>query len=418
MKMKKFIYAFASLLMLVSCGKDKTETTEKPTEGVLSFASFTIDCDETVQTRATAAGGNYSIFIYDSEGKLYKSLTYSEAKASAKGISLPSGQYSLEARSQSEDIPTAAFEQPVYGASSEFEIVAGQTTKVNPLTCVLMQCKVTVSYNDDFLKSVTGDGCATVTVTEGHPLDFEMTYSAGNASYNQNAGYFAINGNSTMEVTFKGSIDGKSQKMTKVFTGITARQWRQVKFVKKTDESGNASFDITINPYIEDENLDNQMQVSEKTIGDDPKAPKGDGGISLAFDYAGGCDSQFTDMMAMKIPPVSERKMKLIFSVDVPNGIKKFLVNISSTSEAFTTAVAAADATTLNLVNPSEASMIVFEIVPFPYGQALVGKTHLSLDLSASQEAIIMFPGEHTFSLDITDNSGCKKCIPVKMIVE
>jgi len=418
MIMKKNLLIAAGLILALSCGKDKSVPTEKPTEGTLSFSSFSLECDETLDTRASVAGGNYSVFIYDTEGKLCKSSTYSEVKSSASGLTLPSGQYTLVARSQSEDVPVAAFEQPVYGASSQFQITAGQTTNAPALTCTLLQCKVTVSYNDDFLNSVTGNGTATVTVTEGHPLEFAMNYSGGNAAYDQTAGYFAINGNSTMEVTFKGNIDGKSQKMTKVFTGITAKQWRQIRFVKKTDETGNASFDITINPYVEDEDLNNQMSVAETVIGDDPKAPKGDGGITLAFDYTNGCDSQFTDLMAMKIPAVTDRTMKLIFSVDVPNGIKKFLVNISSTSESFTTAVAAADATTLNLISPSEASMIVFEIVPFPYGSALLGQTHLSLDLSASQEAIVMFPGEHTFSLDITDNSGCKKSIPLKMIVE
>ena len=409
----------AAAFLAASCTKEKNFNKDKETEGTLSFASFTLEEDQEVITKATAASGNYSIFIYDADDNLKLSTTYSAIKAGGNKVSLTAGKYTLVARSTEEEVPFAAFESPVYGASTEVTVNAGQTTDVGSLTCTLLQCKVTVSYSDDFLEMVTGPGVATVTVTAGHPLDYAMTYANGGASYDSSAGYFAVNstGNTTMEVTFKGSVEGKSQRMTKTFTGITAKQWRQVRFIKKVDGSGNATFDFVIDSFVNDEDLNNGLLASENVIGDDPSAPKGDGGISLEFDYANGCDSQFADMSRLVVPTMAERRMSLVFKVNVPNGIKKFVVLIDSSNDAFLNAVAAAEASTLDLINPSEANMMIFDVVPFPHGADMLGQTAMSLNLSASQEAILNFAGTHTFTMVVTDNKGCKNSIPVTMVV-
>ena len=407
-------------MLAMSCHKDDPFKKSKETEGTLAFSTFSLSEDETVETKASAASGSYSIFIYDEEEALVTSTTYSAVKAADYKITLPAGKYTLVARSTSDEVPVAEFEQPVYGTSTEFTITAGQTTNLGSLTCTLLQCKVTVSYSDDFLKMVTGAGSATVTVTSGYPLEYDMTYNGYSASYDQNAGYFAVNNgsNTTMEVTFKGSIEGKSQKMTKTFTGIAAKQWRQIKFIKKVDEAGNATFDIVINSFVDDEDLTNDLAVSENIIGDDPSAPKGDGGIKLELDYANGCDTQFQDLLNLEVPALSERTMSLVVKVTVPNGIKKFLVQIESTSNAFVNAVAAADASTLDLIYPSETNMMIFDVVPFPHGTELLNQTDVTLNLSAAQDAILNFAGTHTFTMVVTDNQGCKNSIPVKMIVK
>lgn len=410
-----------AVVLLAGCDKEKNFSKEKGSEeGTLSLSSFSLEESQEVLTKASAAGGNYVITILDSDGKAVMSTTYSEVKAADGKISLTAGNYTLQARSTGDAIEPAAFEQPVYGAETDFVITAGQTTAIGALTCTLLQCKVTVSYSDDFLKMVTGDCSATVSVTAGYPLVYGVTYSGGSASYNQSAGYFAINNgaNTTMEVVFKGSIEGKSQKMTKTFTGIAAKQWRQVKFIKKADEQGNATFDIEINAFVDDEDLTLSVDANkESIIGDDPSAPKGDGGIALDFDYAHGCDTQFTDLLNMVVPTMDERAMKLVVKVSVPNGVKKFSVIIESSNSNFVNAVAAAEASTLDLIYPSAANMMIFDVVPFPHGEELLNKTELTLDLSAAQEAILNFAGTHTFTMVVTDLKGCKNSIPVKMIV-
>jgi hypothetical protein len=99
--------------------------------------------------------------------------------------------------------------------------------------------------------------------------------------------------------------------------------------------------------------------------------------------------------------------------------VKKFTVDIESTSSAFTTAVnAATDKGHLDLISPSAANAIIFEVVPFPHGSELLGQFEIPFDLSAAQEPISIYPGTHTFKMTVVDNNFCKKEIIVKMVVE
>ena len=413
--MKKILFAAASaaLMLFASCQKSPVQNVKG--DGILSFGNFSLEVDETVVTKADPAGDNYSIKIYDADGNIQKSLTYEQVMANGDMVTLPAGTYTLVASSLAGDVPYAAWENPIYGTSKQFDILAGEVTEIGNLTCSLLQCKVTVSYSDEFLAEVTGAGTTTVEVTAGHPLDYALN---ANGSYDQSAGFFSVGEGSTMTVVFKGNIGGKNAKMTKTFTGIAPKQWRQVKFVQKKNEQGQATFDIVINDLISDETLNNTIDASEEILGDDPDAPKGDGGITLDFDYEAGCDQELTDLNNMVIVPMSERKMSIKLKANIPNGILKFSVEVQSSSAAFNSALAAAGGSLIDLVNPSADNEIIFQVVPFPHGADLVGKTDVAFDLSAAQEAIVIYPGTHTFLMTIVDKTFCTKKIPVTMIVE
>lgn len=414
MKKNIIIIAIASAAMMLSASCQKTPVSAGRGVGYLSFSDFSLGLDETVETRATAASGNYYITILDAEGEAVMTKTYDEVKNNDNMLSLSAGSYTLVASSSSDDIPMAAFEQPVYGVSKDFTIVAGMETTIGELVCTLMQCKVTVSYSDDFLKMVTGPCSAKVTVEPDSPLEYALD---ADRTYNQNAGYFAVTG-STMTVVFKGDIDGGTKSMTKVCSDIAPRQWRQIRFVPKVDEKGNATFDIVIQDLVSDETLNNDVTAEEESIGEDPDAPKGDGGIALSLDYEGGCDPEITDLENILVVPVATRDMAIRFKAAVPNGVKKFTVNIDSDNTSFLNAVDAAQARELDLISPSEANAIIFDVVPFPHGEELLGQTEISFNLDAAQDAILMYSGRHTFMMNIVDQSGCKNQIPVVMVVE
>lgn len=409
----RFILAALSVAMMFSASCQKSFVESKK-EGYLSFGAFALEVDETVVTKAETAGDNYVISILDADDQTMLTKTYAEVKDNDSKISLPAGSYTLVARSLAGALPMSSWENPVYGASKGFTIAAGQVTEIGDLTCTLLQCKVTVDYSDEFLSSVTGKGVTTVEVVAGHPLDYVMN---ADATYDHSAGFFAVEGN-TMTVVFKGEVDGKTSKMTKTFTDIAVRQWRQVKFIQKKNEQGEATFDIVIEDLISDETLNNEISAKEEIIGEDPDAPKGDGGISLDFDYEAGCDQELTDLTNMIIVPVSERAMNIRLKATVPGGIHKFVVDIESDSDAFNLALAAAEAFSIDLLNPLPAQDVIFQVVPFPHGPELSGQTEVAFDLSAAQSAITAYPGVHTFMMTIVDKSFCTKKIPVKMIVE
>ena len=229
--MKKYISIILSCAAVFFAASCQKVPVCNQGQGYLSLGELRLSVDEEVETKAVAAGGNYIISVKNASGDEVLHKTYSEVISSGDKISLPAGEYTLEARS-AESVPVAAFEQPVYGTSKAFAIEAGQTTTVGELVCTLLQCKVTVAYSDEFLATVTGAGSTKVSVTSGYPLEYALNTDA---SYDQSAGYFAVSG-STMEVVFSGNIDGKSVKQTKVFSGIAAKQWRQVRFVLKKNE--------------------------------------------------------------------------------------------------------------------------------------------------------------------------------------
>ena len=412
--MKKSILFILAAVALFFAACQKNIVSNEKGEGYISFSDFSLGLDETVFTKASAAPGNYVIMVLDAEGKEVFKSDYSDAINKGNKIPVPAGNYTLVARSRDGEVPFAEFETPVYGATKEFAITAGQTVNIGELVCTLLQCKVSVDYSEEFLASVTGAGSTKVTLTAGHPLEFVLN---ADCTYNREAGYFAVNG-TTMEVVFSGSIEGKTQKMTKTFSDVAPRQWRQIKFVQKKNEQGQATFDIVINDLIDDATLNNSIEATETVIGDDPDAPKGDGGITLVLDYEAGCDEELTDLDNLLIVPVEERVMNIRLRATVPGGVKKFTVDIASDSDAFLGAVDLAQARHLDLIHPKPENATIFKVVPFPHGDELLGLTDIEFDLSSAQEAILLFPGNHVFTMTITDEEGCKKQIPVTMIVE
>ena len=411
---KNIIIAFASAALVLFASCQKTPISAVQGVGTLSFSEFTLGLDETVETKAVAASGNYTITIIDSEGNEVEKKTYDEVKNNDYKLTLTAGSYTLVASSSADEVPLAAFEQPVYGVSKEFTIAAGMTTSIGELVCTLQQCKVTVSYSDDFLKMVTGQCSTKVTVDPEQPLEYALN---ADKTYEQSAGYFAVTG-STMTVVFKGDIEGGSKSMTKVFSNIAPKQWRQIKFIPKVDEEGNATFEIVIQDLISDATLNNAADPKEEIIGEDPEAPKGDGGIALTPDYEAGCDAEITDLENILIVPVSTRDMAMRFRATVPNGVKKFNVLIDSDNDSFLSAVDAANARELDLINPLPENGIIFDVVPFPHGQELVGQTDIAFNLDSAQDAITIYSGRHTFKMIIVDQTGCKNEIPVVMVVE
>lgn len=422
---KNIIIALASaaLLLLASC--QKVIVTVEKGNGYLSFSEFALGLDETVDTKASTyspAKGNYVIIIRDADDYDVMEKTYAEVIANDSKISLPAGEYTLIARSTADDIPYAAFEEPVYGATQKFSIRAGEVTDIKEVVCTLLQCKVTVAYSDDFLANVTGECKAKVSLTAGYPLEYKITQNASTGSYlyDKSAGYFAVNGN-TLTVDFEGNYNYSYAKMSKSIGPVAAKQWRQIKFVPVVDEEGNATFDIIIQDLISDETLNsviNKPVDGEAVQGEDPSAPKGNGDIALEIDHEGGCDVEITDLNNIQIVPVATRDMQIRFKAIVPNGVKKFNVAITSDSNAFLTAVDAAEARNLNLISPLEANAIIFEVVPFPHGEDLLGLTEIDFNLDAAQDAITLYPGHHTFTMSIVDNKGCRNDIPVTMVVE
>lgn len=415
MKKTITIASCIAVLALSSCKQDKFDY---GSVGTLSFANCELSVSEDlnrVTKAAEAADDSYMLYLYDtSTGSLVWEKNYGTVKAMTDGVSLPAGEYRLDVRSTAAEVPAAKFNAPVYGTSEAFTISVGQTTNVGTLTCTLLQSAVSVGYNDGFLDSVTGDGAATVEITAGYPLEYKLTYNEGSApTYERRTGYFAVNNgeNTTMTVTYKGNIEGKLQKMTTSIAGIQARDWHIITFMKKVEATGNSNFAIVIDGLVMDTTLDNNLTAGEEGDGKDPNAPAGDGGIKLVST----CSYDITQPIVV---PTEPGTFALTMQAEVPNGARKFTVDIASTNENFINSVNTVGGTTLDLINPAEAAMGIFDIVPFPHGSELLGATTIDFDLSNAQAPLLAFAGTHTFTMNVTDNKGCRNSIVITLVVE
>lgn len=415
MKKTITIASCIAVLALSSCKQDKFDY---GSVGTLSFANCELSVSEDlnrVTKAAEAADDSYMLYLYDtSNGSLVWEKNYGTVKAMTDGVSLPAGEYRLDVRSTAAEVPAAKFNAPVYGTSESFTISVGQTTNVGTLTCTLLQSAVTVGYNDGFLESVTGDGAATVEITAGYPLEYKLSYNEGSApTYDRRTGYFAVNNgeNTTMTVTYKGNIEGKLQKMTTSIAGIKARDWHIITFMKKVEATGNSNFAIVIDGLVMDTTLDNNLTAGEEGDGNDPNAPVGDGGIRLVST----CSYDITQPIVV---PTEPGTFALTMQAEVPNGARKFTVDIASTNVDFINSVNTVGGTTLDLINPAEAAMGIFDIVPFPHGSELLGATTIDFDLSNAQTPLLAFAGTHSFTMNVTDNKGCKNSIVIELVVE
>ncbi len=412
---KNIILSLAALIALASCSQ-RQEISKAGMPGTLSFAGCNLGVDEAVETKsATPAGGNYTIIINDKSGEAEPVVTnYAAIKDNDNKISLPEGKYTVIARSEG-DVPAAAFEQPVYGAQKDVTIVSGETTEVGELICKLLQVKVTVDYSEEFLAMVTGNCTTTVSVSPTDHLDYNMSYLAGSVTYDHSAGYFAVNNgnNTTMEIVFKGSVNGNSGTQNITIANIKPCTWHQIKFVKKASEDGSADFSIVIEDLVEDMELGSDILAAETVIGDDPDAPKGDGGIKLESTCS-------YDINQPIVVPANGIPFVLTMKAVIPNGVLKFSVDITSDNPDFVGSVKMINdgSATLDLVNPSAGAIEVFTtILPFPYGGDVAGKTEIDFNLSDAQTPINGFKGSHTFVMNVMDKTGCKKSIPITMVV-
>ena len=126
-------------VMAVSCKKDNFNYGGGNWNGILSFDGLSIEVSEDVNkviTRAETAGDDYVLFLYDNADRLVWQKTYREVLGSAN-ISLPAGDYRIDARSTSAEVPQAKFTAPVYGASKSFTIKAGVTTTLGSITTTI-----------------------------------------------------------------------------------------------------------------------------------------------------------------------------------------------------------------------------------------------------------------------------------------
>lgn len=473
--MKKiFLMAMSAALALVACDKDNYNYSGlKEGYGRLSFADAGFVVSEETNTRATeTAADNTVIWVYNvnEDGTVNidepvdldpnnDNITYTTYGAVKNdGITLPGGKYML--RAQTADTIPMVGDAAVYGIDHFFEITAGDETPLGGLTLNLYkQVKVSVSYNPEFLESLTENGGTTTVTIDGENF---ATFNVKPDDVDTDSQYLYLDltneeeevkqAGVSMEITVNvemnvveedGSKSIKTQKMTAAVTGVKPRDWRKIQINKTEIKDGGANFSIVVDDLEVDTELSTDISASEGSLGDDPNAPKGDGGIKL-INIAGLDDdtrdswnayvTQTTAKIANDVEIVGVHKdailvnglTALTFSADVPNKVYNFYVDITSTDAGFNDAVknitVNKDGRIYLTKTESEHRAVVTSLnglgISFPFPENVIDKTAVEFPLSNAISALSEFKGTHYFTMNVIDNTGCKNTIVLTLEVE
>ena len=429
MKNVKFtVAALFAALMMVGCSPEGLVNggvggdSEVLNTGKLSIEALTLDCriDESdpdmgiLSTRATRSSvdvDNFDCSIINEENKVVLSFKYSERPTEA--IELQTGDYIFKIVSG--EVPGAAWESPVYGASKAFKIVRNQTTTISEIVCSLMQIKVSVSYSEDLLERL-GELTITTVSVGNNSLEYPLT--------EKRAGFFqAPNATNSINLCISGTYAADKQnykaiEMNKEVRDVKAGQHSKIHFYIEHAAQGNINVGVTIRDWVTDEivpcNVADLVREEEWTEGgneggnDTPATPAED--PSIVWD---GHDISQREQI------VAGLEVDLLISAS--KGIKEFLVEIQSASLTPEELAGTGLCNMLNLCYPKQSydtrnpeTYIDVEEplrgLGFAVGDEVVNKNFVKLSITQFMGVLQAVSGSdlkhHDFILSVTDNEG------------
>lgn len=106
-----------------------------------------------------------------------------------------------------------------------------------------------------------------------------------------------------------------------------------------------------------------------------------------------------------------------IVLIEAKNGIQHFIVKIASDNENFVNSVKDLMPIEFDLAYPGDNAE-AFESLGFPTGDKVINATNLTFDISQFIPLLSAFPGNHTFTLNLTDNKSVNKIVSLKFIAK
>lgn len=427
MKIAKFTAALCAALMMVGCGPEGLDIgggneNELDNKGTLSIEALTIDCriDENdpevgvmsrQATRGTVDVDSFDCSIIDDKGEVALSFKFGERPTEA--IELNTGDYIFKIISG--DVPGAAWDSPVYGATKAFKIVRNETTTISEIVCSLMQIKVTVTFSEDLLERLGEKTLAIVSVGD-NSLDFALT--------ERRAGFFlAPNVSNTIHLCINGTYAADKEnfkiiEMNKEVRDVKAGQHSKIHFYIEHADQGNINVGVTVRDWVTDEivpcNVADKVSEEEWTDGGnsggtvEPETPAED--PSIVWD---GHD------ISQRVPITASLDVDLLVSAS--KGIKEFLVKIESASltPAELSGVGLCDV--LNICYPkqsydSSTPDVYVDVeeplrgLGFSVGEDVVGKDFVKLSITQFMGVLQAVSGtdlkNHDFVITVVDNEG------------
>lgn len=421
MKIFRYITAVSVFLLmlaqLASCGKESPfSPVEKEGEGRLLKHAVSVDLRSDEKIVRAAEGVNMGDFVIsiikDGETEPYSTYKYSEMP---DVVPLPAGVYTVKAIYG--DNVQSGIDSPYYlGESESFRIVANEITdNIGDIVCRLNNVKVSVEFapvltdnmsEDSYVEVRHGKNVNSVNLNKQHEL-------------NGNAAYFPYADGEPLSVTFHGTVEGWETHEEKVYpeTEVFNGTHYKITFKLHTQDpnnQGGANAGVKVDASVTTYDVERNVPVGEDNLLDDNERPKEDpdkpGPDQPGPDEPGPSGNGPTITAQAPINLESVNVMSgdgsdiVVLNVKSETGIKQFTADIESPNLTPDELAGVGLSSHLDLVNPGELQDALEGLgLPVNVG----GQKDVEFNISSFIPLLAIFgPNEHSFILNVTDESG------------
>lgn len=432
MKNKIFsIIALLGAMTVASCG-DNWEPNVGGGEGMgkMSMSDINVVNGETIKkdkSRADISTDNFIVEVEDANGQQVGQWIYGQMP---ELIDLPTGTgYRVNVKSHEQQ--PQAWDMPYYeGASDAFDIENNKITSIGTVTARFSNIAVTINYTNDMKLAMGDDSKVTVIANKNGQLEFAPTETR--------TGYFqALAESPTLVATFSGTINGVAVELTKIYKDVVAGNHYYITFGFKgpdptvPDETGGIYVDesgITIDMTVDNNDVPGDVKVDEEKQDDsdrpgkeDPKDPV-DPDDPIVPDDPTPDSIKFTSPTinleegAVNDPNSPELAESSIVYIESEEGVEHLWVHISSDSEDFKASAGNMVPFDFDLANPivngvDWSDALGAQGLKFPVKEEVIGQKNLEFNITEFVPLLGGFPGEHKFTIEVTDLKGAKKAI-------
>lgn len=436
MKLNKNIFVSISILLgLSSCVSEDMKVNEKNGKGNLMLE---ISALEPTSTRATINTDNFAVELCNAEGTQLKA--WEKVTDVEKSIVLPTGKYIVKSHMKG-TCPKKSYE-PFYSGEEEVEIFKGESTKAE-VTCTMENTRFQFNLSDKFLSNFAE---WTITIDDGTGLGLSSVWNGNNNEdgTKPQAVYVKLADNTkTLSINYRAvTKDGNTVNGNYSIQKSAASESYQddqenfsggdalVLNFNPTASSTGTVDGIVINGHVSWNTIDGQEITVEVEDANSNTGGNGNNEGGEQGGSQGGGDA--SDAVTLNLPQpitLSDDTDPSLGDVNIscPAGIKSILVTVTSTSDGEEgmmgqLAEVANQYDGVDLVNGCEvvgntALVDFLEGLGQEISVPSEGDKSYTFPIGNFFAFLGILPGDHNFTLTVTDMNGVKNSGTVTVTV-
>lgn len=266
----------AAGLLLSACSKDTPfgQETEEKGEVLKSALDMTASGGNVqVSKKATRADLNLDDFkvAFVKAGNTIASSTYRYGDM-PDVVTLTAGTYKAVA-SYGEN-REAEWESPYYlGESKDFDVNPYDITSyIDPIECSLQNVKASIAFDASLAGVMSSDSYVEVKVGDNNGLHFGL--EEANAG---KAGYYRLDGETTLVATFNGTVNGSRVVETKSYSNVQKGYWYKITFKLHNPGGGTGGTvggEVVVDASVNVDDVNRDVKVADDDPLDDSERPK------------------------------------------------------------------------------------------------------------------------------------------------